>query len=171
MKLILAASVLALMGCSSNSKVKTADSVDLDKFMGRWYVLAGRFTSLEKDAFNSVEIYTWNAKKERIDIDFKFRKGSATGEEKSIPQTGWVVNKTTNAEWRVSPLWPLRFAYLVLNVDKTYNYTIIGVPSQKYFWIMARDYKNPEPIIQEALQYLAKENYDTSNMVRVKHEY
>ncbi|MFN7263067.1 MAG: lipocalin family protein, partial [Pseudobdellovibrionaceae bacterium] len=70
---------VALFGCSSFSSkdetMKTVAQVDIQKFMGDWYVLAGRFTPFEKEVHNAVEVYTWNEKEQRIDIGFTYNKG------------------------------------------------------------------------------------------------
>jgi hypothetical protein len=53
--------ILAAIGCSTTGdKLKTVQKVDIEKFMGDWYVLAGRFTFLEMDVHNGKEKYTWN---------------------------------------------------------------------------------------------------------------
>lgn len=44
---------------------KTVDLVDIDRFMGKWYVIASRPTFLEEGAHNAIETYTWNNKKPR----------------------------------------------------------------------------------------------------------
>lgn len=164
--------MLTALGCStSGTKVQTVQKVEIEKFMGDWYVLAGRFTFLEVEVHNGIEVYTWNKKENRIDIDFTFNKGSFAGPLKSIPQTGWVYNNETNAHWKISPIWPLKFNYLVVELDENYGWTAIGVPDQKYLWIMARDWKNPEPIIQEAVKRLEAKGYDTKNLVRVPHQW
>jgi apolipoprotein D and lipocalin family protein len=171
MKKLLAALIgFLVVGCSTTgSTVKTVDKVEIQKFMGDWYVLAGRFTFLETDVHNGLEQYTWNEKEDRIDIAFNYNRGSLTGPKKSIPQKGWIYNKDTGAHWKVSPLWPFKFDYLVVALDPEYRWTAIGVPDQKYLWIMARDPKDPEPIIQEAVEQLKKAGYDTENLVRVPH--
>jgi apolipoprotein D and lipocalin family protein len=68
-----------LIGCSSVDYNQTITKLDKDRFMKKWYVIAGRFTFLEKGAHNAVEIYSWNAKEDRIDIDFYFNKNSFDG--------------------------------------------------------------------------------------------
>jgi apolipoprotein D and lipocalin family protein len=152
---------------TTGNNVKTVENVDIQKFMGDWYVLAGRFTFLEKEVHNGLERYTWNEKENRIDVDFTYNKGSFTGPQKSIPQKAWIYNQETKAHWKVSPLWPLKFDYLIVALDENYRWTAIGVPDQKYLWIMARDWKNPEPIVAEATARLNQIGYDTKNMVLV----
>ena len=124
-------------GCSGMEYNRTVDYIDLDKFMGKWFVIAGRVTFLEKGAYNPIEQYTFNSEKNRIDIDFSFNKDSLSGPKKNIPQKAWVHNKETNAHWKVSPFWPLKLDYLVILNDENYEWTVIGVPSQRYLWLMA----------------------------------
>ena len=171
MKNILFSTLILLVGCASETKVNTVESVDIKRFMGSWYVLAGRFTFLETDVHNALEIYTWNIENNRIDIDFTYNKGSLGGPKKSIPQKGWIYDEKTNAHWKVSPLWPFKFDYLIVALDEDYKWTAIGVPDQKYIWIMARDWKNPEAIVKAATERLEKKGYDAKNMVIVPHRW
>jgi apolipoprotein D and lipocalin family protein len=172
MKLILFLILICSVACSTTgNQVKTVEKVDINKFMGDWYVLAGRFTFLEKDVNNALERYSWNKDQQRIDVDFTYNKGSLTGPKKSIPQKAWIYNQDTNAHWKVSPLWPLKFDYLIIALGENYRWTAIGVPNQKYLWIMARDYKNPELVIDEAVKYLNQIQYNTNDLVRVPQQW
>ena len=64
------------MGCSSMNFKATNKKLDLERFMGTWYVQSGRVTLLENGAHNPIEKYTYNEEKERIDIDFSYNKDS-----------------------------------------------------------------------------------------------
>lgn len=157
-------------GCSSMKYNKTVDSVQLNKFMGQWYVIAGRFTFLEDGAHNAIEIYKWNEKEQRIDISFTFNKDSFEGKVKSIPQKGWVYNKETNAHWKVSPFWPLKLDYLVVALAQDYSWTAVGVPSGKYLWIMAKTKTLTEEQLAKVKEELKKINYPLNDLVFVPHE-
>jgi apolipoprotein D and lipocalin family protein len=140
--------------------------------MGRWYVIANIPTFIEKGAHNAIEVYTWNEKKNRVDIDFRFNKDSFDGKLKVYSQKAWIHNTETNAEWRIQPIWPLRFTYLVLDLGKEYDYTVIGVPNRKYIWIMAR-----EPEMDESLYASLIEKartlwgYDVSLIQKIPQKY
>jgi len=161
--------------CTSMSKQEidemTVKSLEIKRFMGNWYVLAGRFTFLEKEVYNSLEVYVWNEQKQRIDIGFTYNKGGFDGKVKSIPQTGWIFNHKTNAYWKVSPIWPIKADYLVIALADDYSWTAIGVPNQKYLWIMARDFKDGKNTIEKAVQALNEKGYDASNLIEVPHNY
>ncbi|MDH3882803.1 MAG: lipocalin family protein, partial [Desulfobacterales bacterium] len=72
--------------------IHTVDKVDLNRFMGDWYVIASIPTFIEKDAFNAIESY-------RLDDDgtvattFKFNKGSFDGPLKKYHARGYVRDK------------------------------------------------------------------------------
>ena len=161
--------VILASSCSTTSYYNTVEKVDLPKFMGNWYVLAGRFTFLENDVHNAIEKYSWNEKENRIEVDFTYNKGSLNGEKKSLPQKAWVENTTTNAHWKVSPLWPFKFDYLIIDLAADYSWTAIGVPSQKYLWIMARSPKNSDATIREAVKRLQARSYNSDDLVLVPH--
>lgn len=163
--------MMILTACSTTTDYKTVDKLELNRFMGDWYVLAGRFTFLEKNVHNGLERYTFNQEKNRIDVDFTYNQGSLTGDKKSLPQKAWVENTQTNAHWKVSPLWPFKFDYLVVALADDYSWTAIGVPNQNYLWIMARDWKNPEPIIEKAIEKLKQVGYKHDELVRVPHSW
>lgn len=163
--------IMLFTSCATTQNFKTAERVELERFMGDWYVLSGRFTFLEKGVHNGIERYALNEKENRIDVDFTYRKDSFGGELKSLPQKAWVEDLKTNAHWKVSPMWPLKFDYLVLAVAEDYSWTAIGVPNQKYLWIMARDWRNPEPIIKKAVSQLNQIGYNTDGLISVPHSW
>jgi apolipoprotein D and lipocalin family protein len=170
MKKLLATLVFFILSVHAYSFDKTVDFVDIDRFMGKWHVVAGRFTALEKNMYNAVETYNWNPVKNRIEIDFKYNKGSFNGPVKKIPQKGWIQNTTTNAHWIVSPLWPLKFDYLVIGLGEDYEWTAIGVPSEAYLWIMSRDPHMTKDKVDEILRTLENNKYNIENLVFVEHD-
>lgn len=149
----------------------TVAKVDLPRFMGPWYVAAGRFTAFETDVHNAVEIYSYDEKSKKINIDFSYRKGSPTGKEKKIPQTATVVEGSENAHWLVSPFWPLKFDYLIVALDPEYAWVAVGVPSQKYLWIMFRKKSPSKDEIQVAVKELERIHYNTADLVYVPQQW
>lgn len=169
MKLLQVVIMGLLFGCSPKYE-KTVETVDRDKFMGNWYVMAGRFTAIETEVHNSIETYSWNEKEKRIDIDFRFNKGSFEGPLKKYPQKAWIMS-SNNARWEVQPFWPLRFDYLVIGLAADYRWTAIGVPNQKYLWIMSKDPNFTRAETDLVLETIKKNGYDTSDIVFVPHKY
>ncbi|MBC8193132.1 MAG: lipocalin family protein [FCB group bacterium] len=146
---------------------KLVDHVDLDRFMGDWYVIANIPTMFEKGAVNAIENYTWNPEKEIVEVSFDYRAGSPDGKAKHMTQKGFIYNKETNAEWRVQPLWPLKLGYLIIDLADDYSYTVIGVPNRKYLWIMARDSSLPYDVYQSILAKVKAQGYDLDKIQMV----
>ena len=73
------ATCVAVSGCAGNQPpLETVDYVDLDRFMGDWYVIANIPTFLEKNAYNAVESYELDSDG-TIATTFVFRKGGFDG--------------------------------------------------------------------------------------------
>lgn len=161
--------MMIIFGACSAKYDKTVPQVDRDKFMGDWYVMAGRFTALETNVYNAVETYTWNEIENRIDVDFRYNKGGFEGPLKKFPQKAWIVN-ANNTRWKVQPFWPLKFDYLIIGLDPDYRWTAIGVPSKKYLWIMSRDPNFSRNEIDQVLKTLEKAGYDTADIEFVQHK-
>ena len=62
LNLLLLASVILLTSCGGqySQPIQTVKHVDLDRFMGDWYVIANIPTFIETDAYNAIETYQLN---------------------------------------------------------------------------------------------------------------
>jgi apolipoprotein D and lipocalin family protein len=162
--------IFLLGGCAMSNvekeygPLKHIQHLEVSKYMGTWYVIASIPTFFEKGANNAVETYSWNEANQRIDVDFHFNADSPNGKFKSYPQKAFIYDHESNAEWRVQPFWPLKLAYLVVDLAPDYSYTIVGVPSRKYVWIMARKPKMDDLIYQQLIDKLKQVGYDISRL-------
>ena len=152
------------------AKLQTVEYVDLQKFMGDWYVIANIPTFIEKGAVNAIESYRLDSEG-RVKTTFTFRKDSVSGPEKKYNPTGFIYNRKTNAEWRMQFLWPFRSPFLIIDLDDDYSYTVIGIPSRKYVWIMAREHKMSERLYNKIISNLEKVGYDITQIKRINQEW
>ena len=165
---ILIAIILTTMVFAKNNveELKTVEFVDIERFLGDWYVVGVIPTFAEKDAVNAIERYELNDKG-NIDITFTHYKKSPEGKYKEYHPKGFIFDKKTNAEWRVQFFWPFKFKYLVIDLAEDYRYTVIGVPNRKYVWIMARDAILSEEDNKQIREKLSDQGYDVSKIVDV----
>ena len=163
--LMTAAGALALTGCSS-VPMEPVEYVDLERFMGDWYVIANIPTFIEKDAHNAVESY-------RLDDDgtvattFTFRKGSFDGEKKTYNPRGFIVDTESNAVWGMQFIWPFKGDYRVIYLDEDYAVTVIGREKRDYVWLMAREPEIPQADYEKAVAAIERAGYDLSELQRV----
>ena len=168
--LIVAAAVTAA-GCATTHRepITTVKHVELDRFMGPWYVIASIPTFLEKNAYNAVESYERDPDG-TIKTTFTFHKGSVDGPVKTMRPTGYVRD-ASNATWGMQFLWPFKAEYLIAHLDENYSETIIARTARDYVWIMARKPKISGEDYQRLLGQVAALGYDISKVIRVPQEW
>lgn len=153
-------------GCSSPPPIQTASKVDLNRFMGDWYVIANIPTFIETEAFNAMESYRLHDDG-TVATTFSFREGGFDGEQKTYEPTGFVVNKESNAIWDMQFVWPFKADYRIVFLNGDYSQTIIGRIKRDYVWIMARTPSIPEDEYQRLLKIIAAQGYDLSQVQKV----
>lgn len=166
---IVVTTLVFLSACQSAPPMETVDRVDLDRFMGRWYVIAAIPTFIEDEAYNAVEEYSLN-EDGTIDTVFTFRDGSFDGERKRYNPTGFV-RSDDNAEWRMQFLWPFKSEFLVIYLDDDYTRTIIGRTDRDYVWLMARRPEIPETDYDRLVDFIESRGYDLDELRRVPHRW
>ena len=146
--------------------ITTVRQVDLNRFMGDWYVIANIPTFIERDAYNAVESYRLTDEG-TVATTFMFRQGGFDGERKVYTPTGFVLDRDSNAVWGMQFIWPFKADFRIVYLDAQYTQTIIGRNQRDYVWIMARTPTIPEADYQTLLRFLANEGYDINQIQRV----
>jgi len=132
--------------------------------MGPWYVIANMPTFLEVGAHNAIEEYILRDDG-AIDVNFTFRKDSFDGPKREYHPRGFVDNKETNATWGMQFIWPFKTDFLIIDLADDYSWTVIGVPSRSYVWIMAREPKLDEGVYKKIARRLGEIHlYDISKL-------
>ena len=167
--------VISFVGCDQLNKnqnmnikkpLKTVEYVDLEKYMGQWYVIANIPTFIEKRATNAIEHYKLNDKGE-IETKFTFYQDSPNGKKKEYNPKGYIYNKESNAEWRMQFIWPFKMPFLIIDLDDNYTYTVIGYPNRDYVWIMSRESQMKVEDYDNIIDKLSSVGYDISKIQKV----
>lgn len=171
--ILLALSPALLTGCMSTQSLpplKSAAKVDIQRFMGDWYVIANIPTFIEKGAHNAIESY-------RLDTDgtiattFTFRAGAFDGEPKRYTPRGFVRDDPSNAIWGMQFIWPIKADYRITHLDSDYTQTIISREARDYVWIMARTPVIADADYQRLLKMVGEQGYDMSKVQRVPQQW
>jgi len=170
-RLMTLAVVTMLAACSTTQPpLETVDKVDLQRFMGDWYVIANIPTFVEKGAHNAVESY-------RLDDDgtiattFTFRKGSFDGPKKKYTPRGFIRDTQTNAEWGMQFIWPFKGDYRITYLAEDYSQTVISRNKRDYVWIMARTPQIPDDDYQRLVDHVESSGYDISLLQKVPQQW
>jgi apolipoprotein D and lipocalin family protein len=168
-RLFLAAiAALTLSGCGSVPRpaVPLVGHVDLERFMGDWYVIACIPTYIERDAWNAVESYRLD-KDGTIATTFTFRKGGFDGPEKRYTPRGFVADRASNAVWGMQFVWPIKADYRIAHLADDYGQTVIAREARDYVWIMARSPSISETDYARLTGFIASMGYDTTRLRKV----
>lgn len=172
--LIIAASTVALAvllgGCAAlgpkhpvgNGAVpEPAKPVEISRYLGRWYEIARYEQGFQKDCDGVTADYSL-----RDDGKIRVVNTCRKPDGKITDATGRakIVDPATNAKLKVSFFGPFYGDYWVLDRAEDYSWAIVGEPSGRYLWLLARQ---PEPANRDALIARARVlGYDTS-MLRI----
>jgi apolipoprotein D and lipocalin family protein len=169
-KTLMLLAVLPLYACTNHAPMATVEYVDIDRFMGDWYVVANIPTFLEKDAHNAVETYEKN-EDGSIATTFTFLDGGFDGKRKEYHPTGFIKDTQTNALWGMQFVWPIKADYRIVYLDQDYSKTVIGREARDYVWVMARTPTISDEDYEEIVHFIDSIGYDISKMNRVPHSW
>lgn len=126
--------VLLVAGCATYKPMQTAKSVDLQKYMGKWYEIARLPNSFQKGCHCSTAEYKI-LDKDTISVTNKCYKD---GKLKEATATAWQSNVDDNSKLKVRFFWLFTGKYWILYVSDDYQYAVIGEPSREYLWFLSR---------------------------------
>ena len=163
LNLILIVPAMTLSACSTSSTIRTVPEVDLEHFMGDWYVIANIPTFIERHAHNAIESYELVSDKQ-VATTFRFNQGSFDGPVKTYRPTGFVSDDPSNAIWGMQFIWPIKADYRVIYLNEDYTQTVIGRNRRDYVWIMARRPSIPEEDYDAIIDLVNDLGYDAAKI-------
>ena len=140
--------------------------VSLQDYLGRWYEVARYEQSFEKDC-------------EAVSADYSLRADGkiaivnacrdANGKMRASRGTAKLVPGSNGAKLKVSFFGPLYVGnYWVLDHEEDYGWAIVGDPTGRYLWILARTPTPGETQLRGLINRAAALGYDTTRLVMTK---
>ena len=168
MRQLMFASFLSLLGACARdpAPLTLAPQVDLQRYAGRWYIIANIPYFAERGMVGSWFDIAFTAP-DRFEDVYWGRKANLDAPPESFTMRGYVKPGTGNAYWRESPLWPLFLSYLILYVDPEYRTALVGYPGRSYGWVLSRQPQMDEATYQGLLARFAAQGYDIGRFQRV----
>ncbi|MBN9471423.1 MAG: lipocalin family protein [Bosea sp.] len=151
-----------------NARVpEPAKSVELERYLGKWYELARYEASFQRGCEAVTAKYSL-----RPDGDVRVintcRQDSPKGPARSAEAVAKPVEGSNGAKLRVSFFQPIYGDYWVLDRANDYSWAIVGEPSGKNLWILSRTPNVSERQYQRLVQRAAGLGYDVSMLRRTK---
>ena len=147
--------LFSIFSCFNNQSanlIKTVENVDINKFMGDWFVIASIPTFIEKNILNAVETYKLKGSN-KIETTFSFHRNGLNNPKKVYNSNAVILNNKTNSEWEMKFWGPIKSKYLIISLSDDYSNTVITVPNKNYLWIMSRT-----PILEDSIYFKIIDN-------------
>ena len=162
---MVASTLLAgIAGGGRKSELEVVGSVDLSRYVGRWYEIARLPNRFEKKCADSVTANYALLPDGKIEVVNRCRK--ANGEYTTAKGKAKIVDKKTNAKLKVAFFWPFYGDYWILDLGPNYEYAVVGDPSRDYLWILSRTPRIDEALYQQLLAKMATRGFKTERMTR-----
>jgi len=142
-----------------------ARPVDLSRYLGRWFEIARYEQSFQKGCAGVTADYSL-LEDGSIAILNRCRKPSG-GVDKARGRAK-VADNVTYAKLKVSFFGPFYGDYWILDHADDYSWSIVGEPSGRYLWILARAPTLPESEVADLIGRTRAMGYDTSMLLRTE---
>jgi len=159
---------------SDASEPRTVPSVDLARYLGRWYEIARLPMRYEHADYTDINAnYSLN-EDGSVRVDNRARNGKGELEESVGEAT--VVEGSGNAKLLVSFMpdglkW-IPFTkgdYWILQLDENYQTALVGSPDRKYLWLLSRQTTVPEAQRQAFLATAEAQDFDLTDLIETRH--
>ena len=138
----------------------TVAQVDLERYLGRWYEIARYENSFETDCVGVTATYG-RQPDGTISVTNRCLIKSLNGEESLAEGSARVVDPATNAKLAVTFFWPFEGDYWVIGLADDYSWALVGEPSGRYLWVLARTPQLTPALKTELVSRLDAMGYNT----------
>lgn len=167
--LLLAVAVLGVLASRAQARepeLVSKATVDLDRYMGRWWVIGNIPYFAERGKIASADVYAL-LPDGKIDNVFVYRK-AFDKPEKRMNALATVVPGSNNTRWKIAFFGGLLKAdYLILEVAPDYSWALIGQPSGKLAWVFSREQRMDDAQFDALREKFAAYGYRPGDIKRV----
>jgi len=164
---ILSAVLPMTVGCGIfNAPLAVVDSVDIDRYAGKWYEIARYPNAFERNCAGITADYTVRSDG-RIDVLNTCIEGGLDGPVRTIEGVARSVDPS-NAKLKVTFFWPFEGDYWILDLDADYTYAVVGDPSRSFLWILSRTPQLDAGLLDAIIEWLPSIGYDPERLIMVE---
>lgn len=167
--ILLIAATMIFNSAHSQKTPVVVSSVDLKRYSGVWYEIARLPNFFERKLKCVTATYTLR-EDGKITVLNAGHYITDPGKSTSSKGVAWVPDKNKPAKLKVQFFWPFSGDYWILYLDDNYKYVLVGDPSFKYLWILAREKKMDESTYNMLLSKAIGNGYDVKTIIRVEQD-
>jgi len=142
--------------------------LNVQKYLGTWYEIARYDHSFERGLVGVTAKYSMR-NDGKIKVLNSGYKNSLDGKfSQAIGKAKIPDSMNDQAKLKVSFFLFFYGDYYVMELDKDYQWALIGSSSDKYLWILSRKPQMEKELYNELLDKLQKRGYDVSKLIKVE---
>lgn len=151
----------------SGLDTSTIDSLDITRYMGRWYELARFDHPFERNMELVTATYTLQPDG-RVEV---INSGYNTRRDK-YKQSRGIARTVKGRQGELEVTFFLNFwsPYKILELAPDYSYALVGSNSDKYLWILSRTPRLPSDVLNDILAMAESRGYNTDLLIWVTQE-
>ncbi len=143
----------------------TIKELDLEKYLGTWYEIARYDHRFERGLQGVTATYSLR-EDGKIKVLNKGYKESLDGKLDVAEGKAKLTDET--GKLKVSFFWIFYADYYILELDKDYQWALVGSKSDNYLWILSRTPKLSQEVKKHIINKVEERGYDTSKLIWVE---
>jgi apolipoprotein D and lipocalin family protein len=147
---------------SNAQELETVKSVDLSKYMGKWYEIASYPQRFQKNCYGTTAEYTMND--DHVTVLNRCKKGSLQGKEKTVKGKAKAVDGTNNSKLRVKFFFLFSGDYWIIDLADDYSYAVVSEPKRKSLWILSRTPKMSQETYSRVISRIKSKGFDLDKL-------
>ena len=136
--------------------------VDLDKYAGEWFEQARKPQRFQFGCVESKAIYTLDKSKSKVIVN-----NECITRDKGLKhaQAFAVPNSEKRDKLKVYFTKWFGGSYWILDLDKDYQWAVVGEPCRRMAWVLSRNEKVPPHEVVKRIDLLKKKGYDVGDII------
>jgi apolipoprotein D and lipocalin family protein len=163
--------VLVLGGCATREHppLRTAGTVDVARYMGRWYEITRLPNSFQRNDSHATADYTLVSNNTVHVVNTEYRPNDTTrtaeGQATLVPGSGG--NRLKVRFKGLASLAPVSDDgnYWIIAVAPDYSVALVGTPDRKFLWLLARQPDLAPEVKQQYLDIARDEGFATERLL------
>jgi len=156
----------ALLAGAAEQQLQVVESLDVQRYVGKWYAIASIPTSFERQCIQGTTAeYTLleNGQVQVVNTCY-----DANGNLDVARGRAWIPDPQDPAKLQVSFVhflwfWLFSAPYWVIDLAPDYSYAVVGHPTRQYGWILSRTPTLPEDVFSGIVTRLEQQGYRFEN--------
>lgn len=156
---------------SKQAPLQTVNSVEIPKYLGKWYEIARYPNKFQKQCVgNTTATYSQKPGGELEVLNECLRKDGTTDSAKA---DGKIADKTGNAKLKVRfapgflSFLPFVWAdYWIIDLGSNYEYVVVGEPKREYLWILSRKPVLDDAVYQDIVRRVEAKGFVPTRLVK-----